>query len=481
MQSHTIFTNKSNNTKCRTPQGKGITTTSRQHSLSKKSDQRVKFVSYCDGNCCGLRRNVIFRSKRLIMVADCFKRSGRQMLFTGIISTHEPFVVRVSAFGQTVIDTPEAGITLVAVMKHRNDIDSHRPFGIVLPPANDQGRGLRPGPFDQPVHTIAVSQVIDVWAKRSARAQAAERGVDVRRLVVADALRTIVHAVRAAFVEVLREQAEHRLALDTAERYDGTVRLSRSRFAAGDISEAELRKVELEGLRYQNATIDADMQLDLARARLAALMGLPGPGALPGEAAETPLPADMPAAEVLVARALDRRPDLRAARALRTLADAQLAAARREAYPDISVGPSYTHSGFTASGDNPNSLGLSLSLPLPIFDRNQANVGRARLDIRHAENEEQRLALLVRQDVADAVRRTQRSRQLVAVFEGGMLKRAEDALRTSERAYRAGASSLLEFLEAQRTYLETHGQYLRALHDLRQALIDVSFVVTEGE
>ena len=379
------------------------------------------------------------------------------------------------------LEIEAAALDVVAARMLPNPVASYSFGNIVLGQGNDQGQGLRPGPFDQPVQTVAVSQVIDVWAKRTARTQAAERGVDVRRLVVADALRAIVHAVRAAFVEVLREQGERRLALETAERYDGTVRLSRSRFAAGDISEAELRKVELEGLRYQNAVIDAEMQLDLARARLAALMGLPGPGALPADLAETPLPEDMPTPEVLVTRALDRRPDLRAARALRILAEAQLAAARREVYPDISLGPSYTHSGFTASGDNPNSLGLSLSLPLPIFDRNQANVGRARLEIRHAENEEQRLTLLVRQDVADAVRRTQRSRQLVAVFEGGMLKRAEDALRTSERAYRAGASSLLEFLEAQRTYLETHGQYLRALHDLRQALIDVSFVVTEGE
>ena len=112
--------------------------------------------------------------------------------------------------------------------------------------------------------------------KRSAHIRAAEKGVERRRLLTEDALREIVYAVRSGFAEAVREQAERQLAHDVADRYAQTIKISQARFKAGDISEAELRKIELEGLRYQNAVIDAEMQLDVARSRLAALLGLAG-------------------------------------------------------------------------------------------------------------------------------------------------------------------------------------------------------------
>jgi cobalt-zinc-cadmium efflux system outer membrane protein len=193
----------------------------------------------------------------------------------------------------------------------------------------------------------------------------------------------------------------------------------------------------------------------------------------------------------LTEEAFSRRPDVRAVAAARQLGQAQLGAAEREVYPDVDLGASYTHSDFTTSGDNPNTLALSLSLPLPLFDRNQANIGRARLEIRRADNDAQRLRVLVAQEVAEAVRKAARSQTLLAIFEngggmvtgtgdkGGMLSRAETALRVAEKSYKAGAISLLELLEAQRTYLDTRAQYLRALHDFRQATIDVTHAVGE--
>ena len=99
-------------------------------------------------------------------------------------------------------------------------------------------------------------------------------------------------------------------------------------------------------------------------------------------------------------------------------------------------------------------------------------------------------------DVAEAVRKGTRAATLLAVFErpaggdvpgaptgtsdkGGMLSRAETALRVAEKSYRAGAISLIELLEAQRTYLDTQAQYLRAVYDFRQATADVSHAVGE--
>jgi cobalt-zinc-cadmium efflux system outer membrane protein len=234
-------------------------------------------------------------------------------------------------------------------------------------------------------------------------------------------------------------------------------------------------------LRYQNGVIDADLELEQARLKLAGALGLGGAAELPGEAAENASLGDRRAPDLpsLVTHALAARPDLKAAEKARQHAEVALAGARRDALPDPTLGIAYTHDDFTVSGDNPNTLALTLSLPLPIFDRNQGGIGRARVDVQRTANQAERLSLQIRREVAEAARRSDRARTLLAVYEGGMLERADAALRVAERAYKAGASSLLELLEAQRTYIETRGQYLRTTYDYRQATIDVRHVVGE--
>jgi cobalt-zinc-cadmium efflux system outer membrane protein len=400
------------------------------------------------------------------------------------------------------LEIDAAELDVVAARVYPNPILSYGLGNLVLGKGNAQGMGLAPGFFSQPVQSVGITQVIDVWSKRGARTNVAEEGVARRRLLTEDALREIVYAVRSAFADVSREQNERDLAREVAGRYAETVRISQSRFRAGDISEADLRKIELEGTRYQNSVVDAETEWELSRGRLATLMGVPSARELPERVHD---PDVRPAFDrgQLVADALAHRPDLQAAGAARKLAEAEISAARREVYPDIALGASYTHSSFTVSGDNPNTMGLSLSLPLPLFDRNKAGIGHAQLDVRRAENERERLRLLVEHDVSEAVRKAGRAQELLRVFEGegngapvtpvpaplaitathdvgGMLKRAEIALSVAEKSYKAGAASLLDLLEAQRTFLDTRAQYLRVLYDYRQAAIDVTHAVGEG-
>jgi cobalt-zinc-cadmium efflux system outer membrane protein len=397
-----------------------------------------------------------------------------------------------------------AELDVVAARVYPNPTLSYALGNLVLGSAN--GQSLIPpitsGFLGQPVQTVGINQVLDLWSKRGARSRVAEESVTRRRLLTEDALREIVYAVRSAFADLSREQGERQLARDMAARYADTVRLSQSRYRAGDISEAELRKIELEGTKYQNAVIDAETEWMVSRGKLAALMGLPSVRELPEQVVDPEARPTFDAAR-LVADALDRRPDLRAAGASRVVAEAEVAAAHREVYPDFEVGAAYTHSDFTVSGDNPNTLGVSLSLPLPIFDRNKAGIGRAELDVRRADNEKARLRLAVEHDVAEAVRKAARAQELLRIYEGdvgvgpvtpvpaplatsatndkgGMIKRAETALAVAEKSYKAGATTLLDLLEAQRTFLETRADYLRSLYDFRQAAIDVTHAVGEG-
>jgi len=402
------------------------------------------------------------------------------------------------------LDIEGAELDVVAARIYPNPQFEYQVGNLVLGQPNPQPTGTPPvpqvtsvGTFGQTQQSFGVSELIDVWAKRSARTHTAELSVGKQRLVTEDALREIVYGVRSAFQDLLREQEEDGLAHEVSDRYAQTIRVSQARYKAGDISEADLRKVELEGLKYANDVIDADMELDVARGKLAALLAFPSGRDLPGGSAAAP-EGERPRFELprLIADALERRPDLRAAGAARQVADAEITAAKREIFPDLTLGATYTHSDFLVSGDNPNALALSLSLPLPIFDRNPAGLGRARLDKRRAENDGERLRIAVIRDVTEAVRKAAAATTLLAVFEqpaggavpgtptgtadaGGMIERAETALKVAEKSYRAGAISLLELLEAQRTYLDTRAQYLKALYDFRQAAVDVNHAVGE--
>jgi cobalt-zinc-cadmium efflux system outer membrane protein len=372
----------------------------------------------------------------------------------------------------------EAELAEIAAGIYPNPVLSYTVGNLVVGAGNPgnvaQGAPADPGMFSQTVHNVGISEIIDIWSKRGARSRAAQRGVELRRFEVADVLRDIVHEVRSAFTDVTREVAERRLRHDMRDRYGETIRLSRARYSAGEISESEFRKIELEGLKYESEVISADADLDLTRKRLAALMGLTSDTDLPDTLRdEVPPDIDLALAP-LVTRAMKERPDVRAAERAHAFAEASIGSARREALPDLTLGLSYTHSEFLVSGDNPNALGLGLALPLPIFDRNQAGVGRADLELRRADNEAARLDVVVNHEVSDAVRRVERSKTLLGLFEGGgMLERADRARQVAEKSYQAGAISLIELLEAQRTFLETFSEYLRAAYDYRQSRVDL--------
>ncbi len=373
------------------------------------------------------------------------------------------------------LDYKESEFDKVQAELYPNPVFSYQVGNLVIGRGNTTNAGpSHPGMFSQTQHTVGISEIIDVWAKRRMRIRAAEQGLRYKRLLLEDALREITYAVRSAFAAVVRKGSELQFAREVMDRYSETVRLSRSRFKAGEISEAELRKIELEGLKYQNAVIDNELELDLAKQALAALLGMGSLDELP----DIFLPEDLEplhrSEADLTREALENRPDMRAIAEARRYATASLDSARREAYPDLTLGVSYMHSEFLVSGDNPNSWGIGASIPLPFFDRNQANIGRAGVGVKRADNDNVRLSLQIRHEVAEAVRRFQRAETLLSLFkEGGMLERAETALHVAEKSYKAGAISLLEFLESQRTYLETHDQFLNAQYDHQQSAVDL--------
>jgi cobalt-zinc-cadmium efflux system outer membrane protein len=341
-----------------------------------------------------------------------------------------------------------------------------------LPLGRTNPRGLGAG--DTVVGTVGVQQEFLLWGRRGARLDAARGREASAEAEHADLDRRLAFEVRSRFVGLLESGDRLRLARENLARYRETVGVSERRAREGDISPAELDKIALEQRRFEREVAEAEVDRREAVAGLLPLLGVSARDVDP--VGTLTLPAARDDVDPLIAEALGRRPDLRAAERAREAAEAALRLARAERWPDPTLGLQYTHSQFEVSGDLANQLGTSFSVPLPVFDRNQGEVVRAEAEALAARHEVDRLRLEIPQEVRSAAASYAVARERVRRFEGGFLRQAEAARRAAETSYREGAVSPLEFLEAERADIETQRDHLDALRDANIA----AFALTEA-
>lgn len=343
---------------------------------------------------------------------------------------------------------------------------------------NNQQENIHPTFFNQRQEGYGLQQVFDVWRKRHKRLAVAKQETLLSRLQVEDVLRELAFQVRSRFADVVRAQEEEALVGETREGYAQTVDLMRRREAAGDIARSDLDKVELEALRYEQQARQASLQLGQARQALAELLAFGDALSLPPqlEAPQFAVANELdPGTEGLVGQAMQQRPDVRAAEAERVAAYLSIEQAQREAYPDLQLALTYNNSHFVIGGDNPHTLQLTATIDLPVFDRNEGGRGHAAARKGLADNALVALKLGVESEVRSRALQWQRSGESLKLFEqGGMLERAQRAKDVAKRSFAAGATSLLELLEAERTRLTTQADYLTTLNAWRQAHIAVA-------
>src|SRR5881296_3125983 len=254
---------------------------------------------------------------------------------------------------------------------------------------NPSGIGVR----DTVVSQVGLEEEVLLPGKRGARLAAARRREAAAAAERADLERRLAFELRARFVALLEATERLRLARENLEHYRETVRVSEARAREGDISHAELDKIALEQRGFEREVADA--QAD-RREAVAALLPLVGVEAADVEPVGTLAPAPEDAAH-LASEALERRPDLRAAERAEEAAEAALRLARAERWPNPTLGVQYTHSEFQVSGDLANQVGTSVSVPLPLFNRNQGEIERAEAEALIARREVEKLRLAIPQ------------------------------------------------------------------------------------
>jgi len=349
--------------------------------------------------------------------------------------------------------------------------------------ANEITAGLRPNPTatysaeqlggrnTDPQYTIAVGQTIELGGKRDRRIASAQAASRVAGFELADVRRQVVAQVKKAFTDVLVAQATLALAQDNLKSLDEVERLQRFRAERGDISELELLRIQVQRFAFERDASDARLAITAAKI---ALRQAAGPATI---ADDVEVVGDLdfreiaPAREDLYRRAIETRPDLRAAEAGRARARADNELARANAWWDITPQLQYQRIG------DDNTVGVGVSIPIRIFDRNQGEIARTRAEIDRADALREVARAQVLADVDTALSTLTLQRDRVSLLRGTYLPKAQQARDTVEFAYRRGGVSLLDFLDAQRTYRETSLEHLRALGAYWAALYQLEAAV----
>lgn len=312
-----------------------------------------------------------------------------------------------------------------------------------------------------------ISYTFERGHKRRARIQAARDLTAVTKSQVQDTERSLTFNVAQQFVGALLAKSNLQLAEQDLDSFQKTVDLSAARYQAGAISEGDFLKIKLQLLQFQTDVSSAKLAAVQALASLRELLGydaVPADYDVAGDLAYTPLHFNK---EDLQAMALKIRPDLLAAAQGVTAANSQYYLARANGKRDVTTTLDYTH--VTAL----NTMSFLFNVEIPIFDRNQGEIARTHYAIEQSQETRNSIEQTVMTDVANAYETLQTSNQVVQLYQSGYLKQAGDSRDISEYAYKRGAASLLDFLDAERSFRATQLAYRQALANYMLALEQV--------
>lgn len=317
------------------------------------------------------------------------------------------------------------------------------------------------------------SYLIERRHKRALRLESAKKNTQIAISELGDQQRTLLFTLRGAFVQVLQQRAVLALTRENLSYYDRVLGVSRDRFTAGDIAQVDLDRLELQRAQYESDVETAAVNLRTAKIQLRALLNDPTPvdrleveGRFDYVEIGTPL-------EQYRQMAYDNRPDLRAAAQAVSKAetDHRLAVANGSTDPVIGVNVARD------PPDLPVYVGLSITIPLRIFDRNQGEKARTKLDITRNKRLEEAARLEVTSDVDSAYAALETALTLLRPYKTRYLGQAVRVRETITLSYQHGAASLLDFLQAQQEYRGTQLSYLNLVGSFLSAAAQLNLAV----
>lgn len=332
-------------------------------------------------------------------------------------------------------------------------------------------------PFAGTFVSPGVSYLFERRNKRGLRYESAKQGTAIGAAQADDTERTLLYNLRTAFVGVLQAKAVLRLAQDNLGYYDKILKVSRDRFQAGDIARIDLDRLELQRLQYESDLQSALVNLRTTKINLLALLDDHRPVDSFDVEGVFDFREDLLSVDDCRKQALDARPDLRAAVLSVQQAQTNYKLAQANGSTDPTIGVWFTHNGSFNNPDALNTIGASVSIPLRIFDANQGEKLRTKIDINRNEKLRQGAETQVYSDVDSAYALVTSNIALLQPYKRQYLDQAVRVRETVQFSYQHGGASLLDFLSAQSdyrtvqlSYVNLIGSYLTAAAQLNEAV-----------
>jgi len=342
--------------------------------------------------------------------------------------------------------------------------------------------GTNQGAFFQTQEiTARVDQEIETAGKRRLRTQVADLRLQSQRAEYENAVRALTLEVRRAFFQGVLAQTNLDVSEKILQEIDRIVELNRTRLEKGDISGVELKRVEVERLKFIDDVFASRLSLANAKSMLLTLIGIPqsttdfrfsdvlltDPTNLSTQEGIAPF-LSLPELE---RQAMAKRPDLKASLLDQRRADTETLRQRAIRAPNITFGAGYKRNL------NENSVVYGVALPVKIFNRNEGGIARGQAERDRAEHLAAQTRNQVLLDIRKAHNAVQIHRERVAYIEKESIKKADEAQQIVTAAYQLGGTDLINLLDAERAYRETRKIYNQALYDYRISLYELGSAI----
>jgi cobalt-zinc-cadmium efflux system outer membrane protein len=317
-------------------------------------------------------------------------------------------------------------------------------------------------------NTLVLSQLIELGGKRSSRVReaqfdrrAAEWDYEEKRL-------DVLKATTLAFIDVLSGQRKVSLAEENVQLAEREIPVTQKRVEAGHASNVELIRTNTEVATARIELTEATHDLEAARVNLAAQWGAKKAtfASVSGNLEQL---RPIPSLESLKAK-LQANPELARWTTERQRREATLSLARAEGHPDLTVNAGPRLLGASHAD---MSLVAGFSIPLPLWNRNQGKIAEAEANVAKTSDERAAAEAGAYAELNEAYQTLQRSAEEVRMLRDTVLPGAKSVVEQTTEGYATGRFSQLDVLDAQKSYIETRTQYVRALSDFQKAAAQI--------
>ena len=313
--------------------------------------------------------------------------------------------------------------------------------------------------------------------KRELRLKNAQEGTGIIQSQHVDLERNLIFGLRSAFVQTLEAKAVLQLAKADLEYYDKIIDISRTRFKAGDLAKIDLARIELQRVQYESELETAIVNLRTQKIQLLLLLDDRTPVDQFDITGAFDLGPGLQPLDQYHQVALDHRPDLRAAVLAIEQSQTNHKLAQANGSTDPTYGAWYTHNSSNNNPNGINTLGVSVQIPLRIFDKNQGEKKRTLIDIDRSTQAAEAAKAQVFSDVDSAYELVRSNIALIKPYKAQYLDQSIYVRDTVTFAYQHGGASLMDFLNAQSdyrvvqlAYLQLIGSYMTAVGQMNLAV-----------